>query len=364
MILPSSTSFPSSSSSPSPFRTIQFTRRPLRLGRLGSVKKPRTMTDSSRDRTILVISTSIDPATDSVIEALEARGANVTKINTETYPYNQPGSFCFDQLGASFSWTGTRGSIWYRRVRSPEQPTSLPSDVHDYCCNEAKAFLVGSALASPLPIMSDPARVWAAENKILQLYAARQVGFEIPATCITNDPDDIRAFFHASSGNIVVKPLRSGYAEIGGEPHAVFTSRVSADHIDRLATVTPCPSIYQTLIPKDCDIRVTYVAGEVFAAEIDSQSDPDAVVDWRRTANAQLPHRVATLPDKLAALISDLMQNLGLLFGALDFVRTPEGDYVFLEINPNGQWLWLEDRLRFPISTRIADWLITHARGQ
>jgi glutathione synthase/RimK-type ligase-like ATP-grasp enzyme len=66
--------------------------------------------------------------------------------------------------------------------------------------------------------------------------------------------------------------------------------------------------------------------------------------------------------DKLAARLRDLMCALGLTFGALDLIRTPDGRYVFLEVNPNGQWLWLEDRLDFPISRRIADWLTTQAR--
>lgn len=313
---------------------------------------------------ILVISTAVDPATDFVVKALDRLGAEVTRVDTETYPYELHATFALTEQRARPAWGEGFGSIWYRRIRSPGAPSDVPADVHDYCCQEAKTFVVGSVLGSRCPAMSDPYRVWAAENKLFQLRIAQGSGLDIPATVITNDPAEVRRFFDACSGRLVVKPLRSGYVEIAGQPHAVFTSRVREEHLAHLGNATPCPSIYQVLVDKDCDVRVTYVDGELFSAEIDSQSDPDATVDWRRTANPDLPHRPVKLPDELATRISDFMNRLGLVFGALDFIRTPGGAYVFLEVNPNGQWLWLEDRLEFPISDRIASWLVTRARGE
>lgn len=321
------------------------------------------MSSSSRRPHVLIVSTAVDPATDSVVNALKAFNADITRIDTENYPYDLPGTIAFNWGPDRSTWDRGVGSVWYRRIRSPEPLPHVTTDIHEYCCQEAKAFVVGSVLASQLPTMSDPSRVWAAENKLFQLRLAQQIGFDIPATAVTNDPAAIRSLFRACSERMIVKPLRSGYVELAGEPRAVFTSQVLEEHLDQLDSAIPCPSIYQALLDKDCDVRITYVNGELFSAEIDSQTDPDAAVDWRRTSNPTLPHRKLQLPDKLSARICDFMNALGLTFGALDFVRTTAGDYVFLEVNPNGQWLWLEDQLGLPISASVAHWLVTRAQG-
>jgi glutathione synthase/RimK-type ligase-like ATP-grasp enzyme len=99
------------------------------------------------------------------------------------------------------------------------------------------------------------------------------------------------------------------------------------------------------------------VGTRCFAALIDSQSDPAAVTDWRQTNNSALPHQTVTLPDSIAGKLHELMGALRLTFGAIDLIQTSSGDYVFLEINPSGQWLWLDDMLSLGISDAMADWL-------
>ncbi len=117
------------------------------------------------------------------------------------------------------------------------------------------------------------------------------------------------------------------------------------------------PAIYQELVPKRFDIRVTIVGKKIFAARIDSQSDPQAAVDWRHTANPQLPHQQVTLPADIEGRLLRLMDRLELNFAAIDLIETPDGEHVFLEVNPNGQWLWLDDMLKLGISQAVADWL-------
>jgi glutathione synthase/RimK-type ligase-like ATP-grasp enzyme len=314
---------------------------------------------------VLAISTAIDDATHAVVDCLERRGARVTRVETESYPYKSLATLSPSESVGDVDW-GDVDAIWYRRVRSPVHPHGLDSAVHDYCCHESQAFLVGSVLASRAPVMSNPACVWAAENKLYQLRVAHDVGLRVPKTAVSNDPAAIRRFFATVRSSMIVKPLRSGYIELAGAPRAVFTSRVSEEHLAQLDAAVPCPAIYQALILKCCDVRVTVVgAGDrIFTAEIESQSDPDAVIDWRRTSNPDLPHKATDLPEDVTAGIIELMKRLGLSFGALDLVRDDKGNYWFLEINPNGQWLWLEDFLGFDISAAIAEWLISRARTQ
>jgi len=99
------------------------------------------------------------------------------------------------------------------------------------------------------------------------------------------------------------------------------------------------------------------VAGEVFAAEILSQERQSSRIDWRATDDPHLRHRRHELPTEIADLCRGIVKHLGLTFGAIDLSLQADGTYVFFEINPNGEWMWLEDQLGFPISDRIAQWL-------
>jgi len=179
----------------------------------------------------------------------------------------------------------------------------------------------------------------------------------IPETVVTNDAAEARVAFARFGGQMIAKPVRTGYIEIGGAPHAIYTSAVSASDLEDMSGAELSPVIYQPLIPKRCDVRVTVVGDQLFIAEIDSQGNEAAKVDWRRTDDPLLPHRRGSIPDELAAAVREFMRRLGLTFGALDFVATPDGELVFLEVNPNGQWLWLDDQLELGISDTVAQWL-------
>ena len=95
----------------------------------------------------------------------------------------------------------------------------------------------------------------------------------------------------------------------------------------------------------------------MFVAGIDSQSDPLAMIDWRQTGNEQLPHFPETLPSNVTNRLLQMMDALGLQFAAIDMIQTPAGEYVFLEVNPSGQWLWLDDMLCLGISDAVTEWL-------
>lgn len=204
--------------------------------------------------------------------------------------------------------------------------------------------------------MSHPSAIWQAEYKPYQLRVAASLGLTIPRTVVTNDPAAIRSAFQRF-GDLIIKPTRTGHIIKDGAEYAVYTSRLLAEHLADLESARLSPSIYQALIPKKYDIRVTIVGDRCFAAAIDSPSDPAAQVDWRQTENPKLPHYPITLPDALVAMLRQLMQQLGLAFGAIDLVETPEGEYVFLEVNPSGQWLWIDEMLDLGITDAVADWL-------
>lgn len=314
----------------------------------------------TNDRHVLIVSTVVDIATDDVVKRLSLRGIPHRRLNTEDYPFSRTLAFRPDgqapELFSEDRLIPTSSSVWYRRVRSPSRPSEMEPCVYDYCLQKNRSVLLGSILGLQTQWMNHVAAVWQSEFKPYQLSLAARLGFLIPRTVITNDPNRIREAFRDFNG-MIIKPARSGHISQNGQDFSIFTSRVLDEHLPELESARLCPAIYQELIPKRFDVRVTVVGKKIFAAAIDSQSDPDAAIDWRQTKNPNLPHDRITLPQDLARLILELMNHLGLAFGAIDLVQTTHGEYLFLEVNPNGQWLWLDERLEFGISDAIAEWL-------
>ena len=155
----------------------------------------------------------------------------------------------------------------------------------------------------------------------------------------------------------MAKALSSGYIAGSDGNQAIFTSALAPNDLEDLSGLDLAPVTLQEMVEKSSDIRVTVVGDEVFAAEILSQGRESSKVDWRATDDENLEHRTHELPPTLARRCRRLVSYLGLSFGAIDFALKADGTYVFFEINPNGEWLWLEDLLGLPISDRIAAWL-------
>ncbi len=263
--------------------------------------------------------------------------------------------------GADISFDDV-SSLWYRRVRTAEAPDDMSPGIYDFCVREAHDALLGMLLSLPVRVMSAPDGIWAAEHKTFQLANAKSLGLPIPETIITNNPAEVSRAFIRFQRQMIAKPVKAGLIATDGEQRAIYTSAVLEEHLNDLDSARWSPTIYQPLIPKACDVRVTIVGDTFFVAEIDSQQDPAARVDWRRTNNPKLPHRRGSLPSKLTEQLRSLMTTLKLAFGCVDLIRTPTGEYFFLEVNPNGQWLWLDEILGFGISEAIADWLIEPSR--
>jgi len=313
------------------------------------------------DRQVLIVSTIADVATDYVVHGLARRGVAHHRINTEDLPFSRTLTLSLGGRGASSlafddHEIAQPSAVWYRRVRSPSRPSEMQEGVYEFCLQENRAALLGSIASRQTTWMSHPADVWRAELKPYQLALAEQVGLRVPKSLVTNAPDAIRNAFH-TFGPMIVKPCRSGYAVVDGEERSIYTSRLLAEHLEFVEEARLSPAIYQEQIPKRYDIRATVVGTEIFAAAIDSQSDPAAAVDWRHTANPNLPHLPIELPSKVREGVLALMQALGLTFGAVDLIETPDHDFVFLEVNPNGQWLWIEDQLQLGITDAIVAWL-------
>jgi glutathione synthase/RimK-type ligase-like ATP-grasp enzyme len=200
-----------------------------------------------------------------------------------------------------------------------------------------------------------PAVVQHAGHKGLQLKLAAEIGFKIPPTLITNNPSDLLEFYRKHNGNIISKLASGSFSDTYGCDYARYTEIVGRRDVARMHDLVYCPMIFQAYVPKRVELRITVVGDRVFAAEIHSQSSNHTKLDWRHYDEYQTPYLVHDLPANVERYCISLTRELGLRYGAIDMIVTADERYVFLEINPNGQYLWIENETGLPITSAICD---------
>jgi glutathione synthase/RimK-type ligase-like ATP-grasp enzyme len=298
---------------------------------------------------------------------LAKRGAEVFRLNTEDLPEYASSSFGIDHNAAWWQWQSGDlpvdlsrvRSIWYRRHRLPLLTKELSDGEKEFCLRESDWFVRGALLSRAVRWMSHPAAIASAEAKLFQLSVARDIGFSVPTTLVTNSASEARRFVEAR-GAAIAKPIRTGYVDDGSHGLAIFSNLVTLEDLQHSDdSIQLAPVIFQQFIQKVCDVRITVVGERVFAARIDSQEFESSRIDWRRSERSDLRHTAIDLPSEVSRRCLTLLDRLNLSFGAVDMVIDAGGNYHFLEINPTGQWAWLQDRLGFDISGAIADWLLT-----
>jgi len=198
-----------------------------------------------------------------------------------------------------------------------------------------------------------------AENKLHQLSVAGRLGLAVPRTLVTNSPERFLDFYEACGGELISKRAVDLVPRVGGAMTRPFTVSVERRNAANHRAVRHGPVLFQEKVPKRVELRVTVVGARVFAAEIRSQDSQRQQTDWRhRPEYGQSRfYAVHTLPTNVERQCVDVVKALNLTFGAIDLILTPDDKYVFLEVNSNGQWAYIEDMLGLPISEAIAELL-------
>jgi glutathione synthase/RimK-type ligase-like ATP-grasp enzyme len=306
---------------------------------------------------ILIVSFPGDEHTAEVVGRLERAGRELVQIDLADFPatglamlYGQgsaPPSYLVDTGRGAVDLAGCQAG-WWRRVR-PFQLDPAMADTHDraFAASETGQAVLGLLDSLPCAWMNPPRMDEAAHRKPLQWAAAREAGLRLPRTVVTNRPEQVRAFVQ----------------ELGGPRRVVFKAFIASElswretrllrdaDLAQLEAVRLAPVIFQEYVP-GVDLRVTIVGEQVFAAEIDA-TGTSYPVDMRMVVG-EAGIRPAQLPPLLEQALLGLMRRLGLVYGALDLRRTPDGEHVFFEVNPAGQWLFVEQRTGLPISDAVA----------
>jgi len=314
---------------------------------------------------LLVTSDAHDVQASMLRDALGARRAYALLFDPSRFPSDGSVSVSYDDhRRVVLTLDGRRhdlsrvAAVWWQRPRSP-QPGPVVADEHrEFVVRQSNAMLDG--VWEGLDAVWVPGRrslAAAADVKLHQLEIARRIGLRIPRTLVTNDPAEALRFYDLCEGRLISKQLRPGPLTNAGEKHLAYTHVVRRRDLHQLASIALAPVIFQELVPKRLELRVTVVNNRAFTAAIDSSASPFTREDLRRAE-----HLVActahVLEPEIEARCIELVRTLELTYGAIDLVVTPAGEHVFLEINPGGAWAWVETRAGLPIADAIADLMI------
>jgi glutathione synthase/RimK-type ligase-like ATP-grasp enzyme len=304
------------------------------------------------NKTILIVTHREDYTSDFVINKLNQRNIKYKRFNCEDIVNN---NYKIDNnFKLEFDGEANFGSVWFRRTKLPNiDNQNLEERV--YLLNEYESLLKNLFSTIDAKWLSNPFSIYQAENKLYQLKVATSLGFKIPNTLVTNSKEDLKKFYFGNSKAIIIKPLSQSRIYNDNETEFIFTNILKEKHIEELDKYDLTPCIFQEEIEKSIELRVTVVGENVFTAGINSQIFEATKTDWRKE---KLEFYTEEIPNEIKEKCISLVKKLNLKFGAIDLIKDKKGNYIFLEINPNGQWAWIESETGLKISDSIINELL------
>ena len=318
---------------------------------------------------LLVVTNKSDLACDFLILRLKERNIPFLRLNTEDYGKSFQINISLAEGEASYEINFDEGKVvvdadiggvYFRQPLAPNVSPDVAETDRTFVQRESKEILRSLwRLIDRRKWLNHPKELWLASNKIEQLSLAQKLGFNIPSTHISASESTVRSFIEAHKGSAICKAVKHGFLREEHSVRVATTQRVGPEFLDRFGDYASVPMIFQEEISKAFDVRVTVVGNSVFATAIYSQEHPQTSVDWRvwDTLDFDLRHEAITLPAYLEDLCRQITGHFNLKYSAIDLVKADQGEYFFLELNPNGQWAWIEQKVGYPIRDALIDCL-------
>lgn len=304
---------------------------------------------------VLIISEPGDYHAEAVSTLLRKKhDVNPVYINLNSFPQHAKGtfrasnssksSFCYDYEGSIIDFADIK-SVWYRRPLPCEPPTHANAFERQFLQAENDHFIQGALWSLDCLWVNEPSKNRIASRKLTQLIRAADYGLLIPETIVTNDPNEALHFIETIPGKVI-------YKRTGTSPGPLSrTSFVSADVVENIQSISISPTTFQRYIEPKGDVRVTYIDGDMWAVFIDS-THSECQEDSR--FDHTVDYRAHSLPSETEERLRDLINSFGLVYAAVDFRVDIEGNYYFLEINPAGQFAYLQFKTDIPLMERLA----------
>lgn len=306
---------------------------------------------------VLILSSLYDFSTDLVCLQLGKTGVEYLRLNREHFQdYRitldpQVPNMSIHMTEQTYHISSNLKSVWFRQPvflrNTPSEPLSTSQQLER---SQWTAFLRALSVFEQVAWMNFPAKTYLAESKPYQLYIASQCGFTIPATCASNDALEVKRRFPDSA---IIKSLDTVLLHDGDDCLFTYTTLNQTSEISEEAARS-APFLVQELLNDKTDLRVTLVGDSIFAVRI--LADGQGIEgDWRLVPRDSLQYINMDLSSELCRQCYTLVRSLELSYAAIDLIETPEETY-FIELNPTGEWGWLNEDTR-PIAATLAAWL-------
>lgn len=277
------------------------------------------------------------------------------KSTTVSITFNGESLLALSDDGGRFDFGDCR-AIWWRRPGRFSFDGNMRLGDRDFAYRECDDALNGLLQSLSIQWLNRPWDHLRAARKVYQLHVARTLGWDVPRTLISNDPREVRRFLKSlHPGRAICKSLTAD------EHHWRETRIVGQAELNALEAVRHSPVVFQEYIEPGRDLRVTVVGDDLFVAGADPRLG-DYEYDWRFGSPSPLFTKTI-FSDDLSAKAMHLVRSLGLAYAAIDIRVGANGRHVFLEVNPGGQWLFVEQSSGLPITRAVADWLARADRG-
>jgi hypothetical protein len=303
---------------------------------------------------VFLVSRSTDVADDLIALELERRGVPFRRINVDDFPRDC--QVVFDPDAARLVWgemdvsclLSGKARVWSRGIRYPR---TAETSRQRYVEHESCSLLSGIfATSPPQSWVTHPDRLDRASRKPLQLTVARSLGLMTPRKLMTNSSAAAREHMQQTASSIV-KPVSGGVFLEDGAAMTVYSAQI---HFSDIPAEGLFPPVCLQNRVSGTDVRAYVIGTEVFAVRIETVHE---YADWRRSPDDEVRYVPVTLPATVERALINLTAHFELPYGAIDLI-TSGSDYVFLEVNPSGQWAWIEDATEIPLTRRLVDQLL------
>ncbi len=324
-------------------------------------------------KNLLILTLDNDPHADYIYNIIKSKGGLVYRLNTNNLHKNYFISFDSNNLEFKIkdsdsnreivinnSWNIWNRRLWLPALNEDFDGIKNPSLV-ELIFNETKKTWDALLMMHKGKVIDNPLSIARGDNKIEQLSFVKNgnYGVEVPETVVSNNPLDVLNFYNKHK-EICFKLHKGVGLKIDDTNYIVYTNKVKPENLKNISAVRLNPSMFQEYIEKDYELRITVIGNEVIPIAIYSQDSEISKVDFRRYDFEKVKYEYKKVPDEVSNLCLAMLSHYGLNFGAFDFIKDKKGRYIFLELNPNGQWLWLEQLSGYKISEVLADYLISY----
>jgi glutathione synthase/RimK-type ligase-like ATP-grasp enzyme len=320
---------------------------------------------------LLIVTNKTDLTSDYLLLRLEELDIPFHRLNTEDYlhKYEINLNLSNEKIDSSINYFNGKKikisdikGVYFRQPVIPELDPTITETEFNFAQRETLEILRSLwRLIDENLWLNHPKNLLLANNKVDQLQKAVEIGFKIPKTCISTDINVIEKFYKYYEGNIIVKALKHGFYKEKNKIKIVPTQKVKFKLIENMQKYAKIPAIFQKRIEKKYDIRVTVIGKDVYATAIHSQDHEDTKTDWCAMdlhEDINLIHTKHDLPDEIKQFCIEITNRFHLNYSAIDLIYSKDNSYYFLEMNPNGQWGWIEDNVGFPIRDSIINYLL------